>query len=86
MGNVFNLNKMSGEEIQLEYEQDSFENHMKKITTFRFYYIFYSYALEQGSSTFSGRGPIYIFHITLRAAFSADYRMIMNILNIIIEI
>ena len=29
------------------------------------------YILQQGSSTFSGRGPIYILHITLRAAVTA---------------
>ena len=40
-------------------------------------------ALRQGSSTFWVRGPIYIFHIILRAAVIADYRIIMNILNII---
>ena len=39
-------------------------------------------ALDQGSSTFWVRGPIYIFHIILRAAVIADYRII-NILNII---
>ena len=41
-------------------------------------------ALEQGSSTFRVRGPIYIFHIILRAAVIADYKIIMDILNIII--
>ena len=40
--------------------------------------------LKQGSSTFSGLGPIYIFHITLWAAVIADYKIIMDILNIII--
>ena len=40
--------------------------------------------LEQGSSTFLVRGPIYIFHIILRAAVIADYKIIMDILNIII--
>ena len=38
--------------------------------------------LHQGSSTFWVRGPIYIFHIILRAAVIADYRIIMDILNI----
>ena len=37
-----------------------------------------------GVSTFWVRGPIYIFHIILRAAVIADYRIIMNILNIFI--
>ena len=41
-------------------------------------------ALNQGYSAFSGRGPIYIFHIILRAAVIADYKIIMDILNIII--
>ena len=36
-------------------------------------------ALEQGSSTFSIRGPIFIFHIILRAAVIADYEIIMDI-------
>ena len=40
--------------------------------------------LGQGSSTFLVRGPIYIFHIILRAAVIADYKIIMDILNIII--
>ena len=42
------------------------------------------YALGQGSSTFWVRGPIYNFHIILRAAVIADYKIIMDILNIII--
>ena len=43
------------------------------------------FLLEQGSSTFWVRGPIYIFHIILRAAVIAVYKIIMdNILNIII--
>ena len=37
-----------------------------------------------GSSTFWVRGSIYIFHIILRAAVIADYKIIMDILNIII--
>ena len=41
--------------------------------------------LGQGSSTFRVRGPIYIFHIILRAAVTADYKIIMDILNIIIR-
>ena len=40
--------------------------------------------LQQGSSTFWVRGPIYIFHIILRAAVIADYKIIMDLLNIII--
>ena len=40
--------------------------------------------LGQGSSTFWVRGPIYIFHIILRAAVIADYKIIMDILSIII--
>ena len=40
--------------------------------------------LSQGSSTFWVRGPIYIFHIILGAAVIADYKIIMDILNIII--
>ena len=40
--------------------------------------------LGQESSTFRVRGPIYIFHIILRAAVIADYKIIMDILNIII--
>ena len=40
-------------------------------------------ALGQGSSTFWVRGPIYIFRIILRAAVIADYKIIMDILNII---
>ena len=40
--------------------------------------------LEQGSSTFRVRGPIYIVHIILWAAVTADYRIMMDILNIII--
>ena len=40
-------------------------------------------ALKQGSSTFWVRGPTYIFHIILRAAVISDYRIIMDILNII---
>ena len=40
--------------------------------------------IDQGSSTFSVRGPIYIFHINMRAAVIADYKIIMTILNIII--
>ena len=39
--------------------------------------------LVQGSSTFRVRGPIYIFHIILRAAVIADYKIILDILNII---
>ena len=38
----------------------------------------------RGSSTFWVRGPIYIFHIILRATVIADYKIIMDILNIII--
>ena len=38
----------------------------------------------QGSSTFWVRRPIYIFHIILRAAVIVDYKIIMDILNIII--
>ena len=41
-------------------------------------------ALEQGSSTFWVRGPIYIFHIILRVAVIADYKIFMYILNIIL--
>ena len=41
--------------------------------------------LKQGSSTFWVRGPIYIFHIILRAAVIAGYKIIMDILNIIIR-
>ena len=37
------------------------------------------------SSTFPGQGPIYIFHITLRAAVIADYKICMDILNIIMQ-
>ena len=40
--------------------------------------------INQGSSTFHVRGPIYIFHIFLRATVFADYKIIMDILNIII--
>ena len=40
--------------------------------------------IRQGSSTFWVRGPIYIFYIILRAAIFADYKIIMDILNIII--
>ena len=40
--------------------------------------------IQQGSSTFWVRGPIYIFHIILRAAVIADYKIIMDILIIII--
>ena len=40
--------------------------------------------LEKGSSTFRVRGSIYIFHIILRATVIADYKIIMDILNIII--
>ena len=39
------------------------------------------FPLDQGSSTFWVRGPIYIFHVILRAAVIADYR-IMNLLSI----
>ena len=46
--------------------------------------IFLLYILEQGSSTFWVRGTIYIFHIILWAAVIADYKIIMDILNIII--
>ena len=42
------------------------------------------YFLEQGYSTFCVRGPIFIFHIILRAAVIADYKIIMDILNNII--
>ena len=42
-------------------------------------------AVEMGSSNFSDRGPVHIFLINLRAAVSADYRIIVNMLNIIIE-
>ena len=45
--------------------------------------IFLLYILDQVSSTFWVRGPIYIFHIILRAAVIADYKIIMDILNII---
>ena len=38
--------------------------------------------LWQGSSTFSVRGPIYIFHMTPWAAVIVDYIIIMDILNI----
>ena len=38
----------------------------------------------QGPSTFWVRGPIYILHIILRAAVIADYKIIMDILNIIL--
>ena len=48
-------------------------------------YVPLSNNLSQGSSTFSGRGPIYILHITFRAAVIADYKICMDILNIIIE-
>ena len=41
-------------------------------------------ALHQRSSTFWVWGPIYIFHIILWAAVIADYKIIMDILNIII--
>ena len=41
------------------------------------------HALSQGFSTFWVRGSIYIFHIILRAAVIADYKIIMDILNII---
>ena len=34
--------------------------------------------LEQGSSTFRVRGPIYIVHIILQAAVIADYKIIMD--------
>ena len=40
--------------------------------------------LHQGSSTFWVRGPIYIFHIILRVRVIADYKIIMDKLNIII--
>ena len=40
--------------------------------------------LKQGSLTFWVRGPIYIFHIMLQAAVIAYYKIIMDILNIII--
>ena len=43
-----------------------------------------NYGLYQGSSTIWVRGPIYIFHIILRAAVIADYKIIMDTLNIII--
>ena len=39
--------------------------------------------VKQGSSTFWVRWTIYTFHIILRAAVIADYKIIMNILNII---
>ena len=42
------------------------------------------FSLDQGSSTFWFRGPIYIFHIILRVVVIADYKIIMDILNIII--
>ena len=35
--------------------------------------------VSQGSSTFSVRGPIYIYQIILRAAVTADYKIIMDI-------
>ena len=44
------------------------------------------HTLKQVSSTFWVRGPIYIFHIILRAAVIADYKIVMVILNIIIGI
>ena len=37
------------------------------------------FLIDQGSSTFWVRGPIYIFHIILRAAVIADYKVIMDI-------
>ena len=40
--------------------------------------------VQQGSSIFRVRGPIYIFHIILWAAVIADYKIIMDILNTII--
>ena len=47
-------------------------------------YILYLMSIHEGSSTFWVRGPIYIFHIILRAAVIVDYKIIMDILNIII--
>ena len=41
-------------------------------------------AYSSGSSTFWARGPISIFNIILRAVVIADYKIIMDILNIII--
>ena len=41
--------------------------------------------LRQGSSIFRVRGTIYIFLIILLAAVIADYKIIIDILNIIIE-
>ena len=45
---------------------------------------FFTDSVDQGSSTFWVLGPVYIFHIILRAAVIADYKIIMDILNIII--
>ena len=42
--------------------------------------------LQQGSSTFSGWGPINIFNITLRAAVITDYKLNIHILNINISL
>ena len=42
--------------------------------------VWVSLALSQGSSTFWVPGPIYIFHIILRAAVVADYKIIMDII------
>ena len=48
------------------------------------YTSFEKFPLAQGSSTFRVRGSIYIFHIILRTAVIADYKIIMDILHIII--
>ena len=53
-------------------------NPEKNLPRLRFVHHETHLCLRQGTSTFWVRGPIYIFHIILRAAVIADYKTIME--------